>query len=89
MEQVEISFLSTGRIATCKPNPDYPNGCDIDVTDGKGGVWVEIPYPAPCCGTWIVGGGGLARVAVTAAGRPDDPRRVKIPYKEPGVDGRN
>lgn len=82
-----ISFLPSGRgKARCEPNPAYPNGIAVDLTAGQVNVpqscEVDLPYPAPECGTWLVVC-GLCKIsiAVTAAGRPDDPISVKIPCK--------
>ena len=77
-QEVKIEFISHGRKAQCPPNPDYPNGKDVDATNGEDGIWVELPYPAPECGVFIVSGSHIKKTAITAAGRPDDPRNVKI-----------
>lgn len=84
-EHHTVKFLSDGRRAQCAPNPAYPNGIEIDATqNGEAGCWVDLPYPAECVGKWYVeceacGGTTL----ITAAGRPDDPKRVKLPCKLP------
>lgn len=76
----KIAFVSTGRLPQCPPDPAYPLGIDIDLSGGATKTCkTSLPYPAPCCGTWIVvcddcGYG----VAVTAAGRIDDPRTLKV-----------
>jgi hypothetical protein len=83
-EAISIEFKPSGRgKARCAPNPDYPDGCSIDATEGQTGCSVDLPYPAPECGAWIVrcAACGMS-AAITAAGRPDDPRSVRIPCKE-------
>jgi hypothetical protein len=72
-----------GREPKNAPDPAYPHGKDVFV--GPGGTAacsIALPYPAPRCGLWIVRCGkcGMS-IGVTAAGRPDDPRSVRIPCK--------
>jgi hypothetical protein len=82
-DAIRVEFEPSGRgKARCARNPDYPGCCHIDVTEGRPGCSVNLPYPAPECGEWIVlcAACGMC-VGVTAAGRPDDPRSVHIPCK--------
>jgi hypothetical protein len=80
----DIKFLTAGRKATQPPNPAYPNGIDIDVSRGADRTCVvKLPSPARCCGVWHVKCRACGFVAaVTAAGRPDDPRTLRMPCKE-------
>lgn len=80
---MSVEFLDAGREPQCAPNPDYPKGIDIDISQGMPDACIaELPYPAPRCGAMIVRCGECgASVALTVAGRPDDPRTVKIPCK--------
>lgn len=83
MTDFSVNFLSHNRKAKCAPNPAYPDGMDADLAgDAKLACLAELPYPAECCGVWIVECEtcGL-RVGITAAGRPDDPRTAKLPCK--------
>jgi len=83
MTNFTVDFMSHNRKAQCAPNPAYPQGMEVDLTHGaKLACLAELPYPAECCGVWIVGCQtcGLV-VAITAAGRPDDPRTAKLPCK--------
>jgi hypothetical protein len=77
----KITWAPNGKTATCKANPAYPEGVDLD-PEPKVAIACStaLPYPAPACGTHIVECliCGL-RVAVTAAGRPDDPRSLRLP----------
>jgi len=76
-----VEFRPSGRgKAQCVPNPEYPNGIALDVSKpGAPSCLVELPYPAPECGAWIVRCKECAMsVAVTAAGRPDDPISLKM-----------
>lgn len=77
---MKIKWHDAGREPQCAPNPAYPNGMDVDVSDGATLTCLaDLPYPAKRCGTYTVECEkcGL-RIAVTTAGRPDDPRSVKI-----------
>ena len=77
---VSVEFIPSGRgKARCAPNPAYPDGMDIKIAM-RPSCMVALPYPAPECGHYSLccSRCGLT-VAVTAAGRPDDPRSVEIP----------
>lgn len=81
MEQaLTVEWIDSGREPRCPPNPGFPAGIDIDVSDGKASCQVALPYPAKRCGSYIVKCRlcGYA-AACTTAGRPDDPRSIKIP----------
>lgn len=80
---ITISFLDSGRQPRNKPDPRYPEGMTVDLSNGadpKCGY--NLPYPAPRCGVYAVMCGKCgARIALTVAGRADDPRVVVIPCK--------
>jgi hypothetical protein len=62
------------------PDPKYPNGIELDISLGKSPACVAVlPYPAPRCGFYAVECEtcGVSTL-VTTAGRPDDPRSIKI-----------
>lgn len=84
MEQALRSFwVDRGREPQCPPNPAHPLGIDVDLSDGAAlACKTVLTYPAPRCGLHVVTCAvcGL-RVAVTTAGRPDDPRSVKVACK--------
>ncbi len=77
-----VRFIASGRgKSRCAPNPAYPHGVDVNVA--KGGFpscVIDLPYPAPECGHFQIHCKmcGMS-AAVTAAGRPDDPRSVVVP----------
>lgn len=77
---IEITWIDGGRQATQPANPLYPKGMDVTLADGaKTTCRIELSYPAPRIGHWRLTCGQCgARVAVTAAGRSDDPRSVTI-----------
>jgi len=76
---MKITFLDSGREPRGAPNPAYPNGLDVDISFGGEYCIAELPYPGPRCGAMVIECQvcGL-RNAVTVAGRPDDPRTVKM-----------
>lgn len=80
---IKVTFIDSGREPKVKPNPAYPDGVDVDMSDGTSCCCTQgLPYPAPRCGAYLIECDlcGL-RVAMTVAGRPDDPRSVKLPCK--------
>jgi hypothetical protein len=75
----QIQWIDRGREPQCAPNPEYPNGIDLDETNGKLGCTVQLPYPAKRCGLYAVRCLLCGRsIIVTTAGRPDDPRSIKL-----------
>lgn len=79
-----VHFHPSGRgKAQCEPNLSYPEGIALDgSTAGAPSCTVKLPYPAPECGFWMINCHRCAMsLAVTAAGRPDDPISVKINCK--------
>lgn len=87
MTKFTIEWIDHGREPRCSPNPYYPTGIDADCSLGAAATCTAaLPYPAPRCGLYIVECQhcGL-RVGVTTAGRPDDPRSIKIGCIRPKV----
>lgn len=80
---IKFKFLSHNRKAKFPPNPEHPDGIDIDLSNGaKLNCRISLPYPAECCGVWSVYCSVCnLNVLVTAAGRADDPRSVKLACK--------
>lgn len=80
-ENFEITWIDGGREPRCAPNPDYPNGKDCDGSMGaKVTCTAQLPCPAKRCGHYIVKCKTCGfTAAVTTAGRPDDPRSIKLP----------
>lgn len=80
MTALQVEWHDLGRAPQCPPNPDYPEGIDIDLAaPGRPVCETALPYPAKRCGFYVVTCSlcGL-KVGVTTAGRPDDPRSVKV-----------
>jgi hypothetical protein len=81
-EQFKIKWFDRGRDSVCPPNPNYPNGIDVEEHGSEAGCKAELPYPAKRCGLYIVRCTLCGCVTViTTAGRPDDPRSVKLGCK--------
>ena len=84
VEQFTLAWIDKGREPKCAPNPDYPDGIDVDVTFGaRPACRSTLPYPARRCGLYVVhclkcG----ANVGITTAGRPDDPRSIMLACKD-------
>lgn len=84
MEQaLRVKWIDAGREPKCAPNPDYPNGVDLDVSNGAAKTCTApLRYPALRCGHHVVECRVCKqRVHVTTAGRADDPKSVKIACK--------
>lgn len=82
MTAPKIKWFDRGRPPQSPPNPDYPNGVDIDMSGGAMVCCVfDIPYPSghTNIGSWVIECGRCHKtVIVTAASRPDDPKSVKV-----------
>jgi len=83
MTQHTVEWIDKGREPQCAPNPNYPNGKPLRLTDiVKAKVdhcKVDLPYPAKRCGVYVVECQkcGL-KVGITTAGRPDDPTYIEL-----------
>jgi hypothetical protein len=81
--RISVRWLKRGDMAQHPANPAYPDGVIVDLTNGQSQHCpVPMKYPAPEVGTWFI----LCRTcgyraAVTAAGRADDPREVRLPCR--------
>lgn len=77
---MRVRWVDGHREPQCAPNPAYPNGIDLDGTlPGETACLTKLPYPAKRCGHFIVECPVCgSRVIITTAGRPDDPRSVKV-----------
>jgi len=79
-EGFKITWLDSGLEPRCAPNPNYPNGIDVDVSDGALKTCrVELPYPAKRIGRYRVECEKCGiKAECTTAGRPDDPTSITI-----------
>jgi hypothetical protein len=81
---IVVRWIDGGREPQCAPNPDYPDGIDVDLSGGASMTCSTLlqPYPTPRCGMFRVKCQTCGYSAViTTAGRPDDPRSAKLPCK--------
>jgi hypothetical protein len=81
-----VTWLEEERRPRHPANPAYPKGIDLDCSGGAKVTCTEtLPYPAKGCGQHLVACEICGRkVVITATGRADDPRSVKIACKTPG-----
>ena len=81
---MKVVWHDSGREPECAPDPDYPSGIDIRLNpliDKK--CLVSLPYPAKRCGHYQITCEKCGRtLAVTTAGRADDPKSIEVPCKE-------
>ena len=81
----KVTFVPSGRgKARCPADPAYPHGIALDISEGVIMCCkVELPYPAPECGHFqVVCDDCGFSLAITAAGRPDDPVSILLPCKK-------
>lgn len=80
----KVEWIDRFREPQCPPDPAFPAGKDVRLTEsereGIATCIATLSYPAKRCGIYVVECETCnVRVAVTTAGRPDDPRSVEIP----------
>lgn len=82
---MKVEFIDSGRSPKCKPDPAFPDGMIVDLSEGVTLTCAaDIPYPAPRCGLMVVECEKCGvRIALTVAGRVDDPRSVKLACRMP------
>lgn len=71
-------WIDREREPKCAPNPQFPNGTDVDLSHGAAKTCsIELTYPAKRCGLYVIKCDICGQVnALTTAGRIDDPRKV-------------
>lgn len=83
---MKVEWRGDGRKAECPSNPNYPRGISLDMSAGaKRTCDAALPYPAQGCGFFELtcatcGYSGM----ITAAGRADDPRSVRVACRGSG-----
>lgn len=79
-KSLTVEWVDAGREPRAAPNPNFPKGVDIDLTKGAPAICqTALPYPAPRCGAYVIECMRCdQRALVTTAGRPDDPRSIKL-----------
>jgi hypothetical protein len=78
-----IKWTDHGREPQYAPDPKFPDGVGLDLSKGaKNTCCASLPYPARRCGFYsVVCCKCKIKVAITTAGRVDDPRSVIIACK--------
>lgn len=84
---MKINWIDGRREPQCAPDPAYPKGIDIDASGGAEATCAtDLPYPARRCGHFLVVCETCGQsVAITTAGRPDDPRSLKLACMKPEI----
>ena len=80
MSDLKVSWVDSGLWPEADPDPTYPGGINVDISRGASKTCeTSLPYPAKRIGHYMVecSSCGL-KVAVTTAGRPDDPRSIRV-----------
>lgn len=81
-DNLKANWIDGQREPRVAPDPAYPDGIDIDLSEGAVSCFLHLPYPAKRCGYFVVECGHCgANVLITTAGRRDDPRSVKLRCK--------
>jgi hypothetical protein len=84
--KIHITWVDDHREPKNPPDPLYPHGIDLDMSDGQEACAIQLPYPARRCGWFHVKCLLCGTDAIiTTAGRPDDPRSVKLRCKLRGT----
>lgn len=80
-EQFQVDWIDHEREPQCPPNPNHPYGTALVLIrdDVHEFCVAMLPYPAARCGVYVVRCKlcGFS-VAITTAGRPDDPLSLSI-----------
>jgi hypothetical protein len=76
-----VTFAPSGDgKARCEADPKYPDGRKLDAAGARPGCMFLLPYPAEECGVWLIHCHECdMRFGITAAGRADDPRLLRVP----------
>lgn len=81
---IDVRFLDERRKATEPANPKFPHGMmvNLNVNPLARSCSYNLPYPAPRVGKYAITCRKCGfSVAVTVAGRDDDPRVITIPCR--------
>lgn len=80
MSALKVEWVDGHREPQCPPRPEFPAGIDLDASFGAAVVCsTDLPYPAKRCGHYVVTCSICGQtIAITTAGRADDPRSLKI-----------
>lgn len=78
--QFEVRWIDRGRPPRVPPDPDFPDGIDID-SGVRPACRVELPYMTQTnVGLWLIKCLRCkTNTFITMASRPDDPKSVMLP----------
>lgn len=85
ISKFKIVWVDSGRDPKCPPNPKFPFGMDVDISNKQEATCsTPLAYPTKRCGYYRIEclACGMS-VVVTTAGRVDDPRSIKVACKRP------
>lgn len=87
MNNWTVKWIDRGVEPRNPPNPDYPDGIDLDMSKGEAATCSgTLPYPAKRCGYFLIECKACGqRAMVTTAGRIDDPRSVRLACSKTGA----
>lgn len=82
---IRVTWHDSGREPQCAPDPRFPLGVDLDLSRGEEATCsAPLKYPAPRCGVYFAWCDICKTNAlITVAGRPDDPRSLKLACQKP------
>jgi hypothetical protein len=83
-DHLTVVWIDDGCEPLSAPDPNFPAGRDIGLSgDAVATCRTDLPWPAKRCGVYVVECRRCGtKVAVSTAGRPDDPRSLIIPCRE-------
>ena len=88
---IHVHWVDRGREPTQPPDPNYPNGIDVDLAAGDRlmpSCKTELPYPAKRVGYYVATCAKCGtKLIITTAGRVDDPRSVRLLCKRKPDEG--
>jgi hypothetical protein len=81
---LKVTWVDDHREPKHPPDPRYPDGVDLDMSLKAIDTCVTpLPYPARRCGQYVIACDICRqRILVTTAGRPDDPRSIKVACRD-------
>lgn len=80
---LNVTWIDRGLEPQCEPDPEYPNGKNLVMAmPGDRCCTAALPYPAKRIGFYAIECTDCGKTAmVSTAGRPDDPKSVRVACK--------
>lgn len=78
-EHLRVKWFDGGQEPAQQSDPAFPRGVDYDISEGAQSCVTGLPYPAKRIGQFLI----VCRVCnfrmiLSTAGRPDDPRSIRV-----------